>query len=293
MFALYRLLKPLAFSCCLVTRVLILGRMLSLISTAKSPRARRLVARLEMCGLLFAAASSVISCALMWVSSAQSFKAADAYALASRVAGNSTSDDPAFAVAKTNNESSSLWNTHNNLFLLIFYAVYATACVVMAAFVFHTMRSMLQSIEAQKLLLEETSTQDDDQSVEHASRLQVRAQLISINDVADQKSQRLRSVLIKIALNCSVVVVAALFSLWIDSFSVIGGFQPVNPPPPCPSGAKKCDACKSIAVTDRNTSNVTRHTSNITLHTCLPCNTATWLFVKWVNGSSFWLGTHW
>ncbi len=40
-FAVYRLLKPVAFSLSLITRVLVLSRMLSLISSSKSPRLRQ------------------------------------------------------------------------------------------------------------------------------------------------------------------------------------------------------------------------------------------------------------
>ncbi len=69
-------------------------------------------------------------------------------------------------------------------------------------------------------------------------------QLAAINDAADVKAQRLRVVLRKIVLNCSVVVVAAIFSLFIDSVSVVEGTMGETPPPPCPVAADDCDECE-------------------------------------------------
>jgi hypothetical protein len=238
MYSAYRLLKPLAFSFSVVTRVLVLGRMLSLISVAKSARVRRIVARFETCGVLFSAASSAVSCVLMWMSTAQTFQAAGAYALAAAAADNSTARDAALKTASTVANSSSRLNENNNSFLLGFYSVYATVCVLVAAVVFHTLRSMLNSIEQQKLLLDEL---DDSEETK---------QLAVINAVAQEKTLRLRTVLRKVALNCSVVVVAALFSLWIDSFSVVGGLMGQKPPPPCPKDAGECDECEGEVVVE-------------------------------------------
>ncbi len=76
MFAVYRLIKPAAFSLSLITRVLVLARVMSLVSVSRSQRVRRIIARAEVCGLIFAAASSVVSCALMWVSTSYTFQVA-------------------------------------------------------------------------------------------------------------------------------------------------------------------------------------------------------------------------
>ena len=181
MYSAYRLLKPLAFSFSVVTRVLVLGRMLSLISVAKSARVRRIVARFETCGVLFSAASSAVSCVLMWMSTAQTFQAADAYALAAAAADNSTARDAALKTASTLATSSSRLNENNNSFLLGFYSVYATVCLLVAAVVFQSLRSMLHSIEQQKLLLDELDESEETK------------QLSVINAVAQEKTQRLRA----------------------------------------------------------------------------------------------------
>ncbi len=73
-FAVYRLIKPAAFSLSLITRVLVLTRVMSLVSVSRSQRVRRIIERAEVCGLIFAAASSVVSCVLMWVSTSYTFQ---------------------------------------------------------------------------------------------------------------------------------------------------------------------------------------------------------------------------
>jgi hypothetical protein len=236
MFAVYRLFKPLAFSFSLITRVLVLGRMLSLVTVAGSRRQRAIVARIEVFALLIAVASSLVSCGLMWRSTHLTFQAAEAFE-ASAAATSNSSRGISLASAQAIALSSSRMNEANNSFLLAFYSLYATACTAITAVVFHTLRSMLHSIESQKLLLREADMSAD------ASK-----QLVLINEVASQKSQRVRILMQKVVLNCSVVVIAALFSLWIDSFSVVGGLQGPNPPPPCPSDASMCDACERGAV---------------------------------------------
>jgi hypothetical protein len=126
-------------------------------------------------------------------------------------------------------------NELNNSFLLGFYSAYAVACVALAAVVLQSLRAMLRSIDSQKLLLEETGSEDESR------------QLSRINDIADHKAKKVRVIIRKVTLNCGVVVLAALFSLWIDSCSVIGGMQGSVPPPPCPRGAGPCDECEQCS----------------------------------------------
>jgi hypothetical protein len=185
-----------------------------------------------MGGLLFAAASSVTSCVMMWVSAAYTLRAADSFASAAAIINDGAARARALEQAASVALYSSRFNSYNNTFLLVFYSVYATACLVVAAIVFQTLQSLLHSIDSQKILLDET---EDSDASKH---------LVAINDAADLKSRRLRVVLCKVALNCSVVVVAAVFSLFIDSISVVEGLMDVSPPPPCPSGADECDSCE-------------------------------------------------
>jgi hypothetical protein len=87
----------------------------------------------------------------------------------------------------------------------------------------------------------------------------------------------------KVVLNCSVVVIAALFSLWIDACSVAGGLHDSTPPPPCPPSAGECDACELQAAA---------RAAALCL-TPTVCNSNARLVVTWVNRSTFWLGAHW
>ena len=185
-----------------------------------------------MGGLLFAAASSIASCVMMWMSGAYTLQAADSFASAAAIVNDDAGRTRALEQAASIALHSSRVNSYNNTFLLVFYSLYATACLVVAAIVFQTLQTLLLSIYSQKILLDET---EDSDASKH---------LVAINDAADQKSRRLRVVLCKVTLNCSVVVVAAVFSLFIDSISVVEGMMDVSPPPPCPSGADECDSCK-------------------------------------------------
>ena len=164
MYALYRLAKPVSFAFTLVAKVLILSRMLSLISVGRSPRARRAVARVETAGLVFAALSSSVACLTMWVSAAQSFDAAAAFARAADAAtSNITAPSAslaaaakhALAVAASKSELSDEWNSANNSFEVAFYAVYSSSCTAVAAAVFYAMRFMMRNIESQKQLLDD------------------------------------------------------------------------------------------------------------------------------------------
>jgi hypothetical protein len=235
MLAVYRLFKPLAFSFSLITRVLVLGRMLSLVSVAKSARMRVTVARVEVAGLLFAAASSLVSCVLMWRSTQLTFEAASSFSDAAALSSDPSSRNLAFQSASSADvagTSASRMNELNNSFLLGFYSLYAAACVVLAAVVLQNLRAMRRNVDSQKLLLDEIGSEVEMQ------------RLSRINDVVNYKAMKLRIIMRKVVLNCSVVVLAALFSLWIDSFSVAGGLRPTAPPPPCPSGAGICDECE-------------------------------------------------
>jgi hypothetical protein len=278
----YRLLKPLAFSCSLITRVLILGRMLSLVSVARSPRVRKAISRIEVAGLVFAVASSVVSCVLSWRSAAFTFQTAEAYIAASSWAAvnSSSARDAAVQTAVTARTSGNNLDRYNNAFLLGFYSIYAAACIGFTAVVFLTLRTLLRSIESQKLLLDELRTDEDER-------------LAAINQVAEQKSVKVRTVMKKVVMNCCVVVIAALFSIWIDSFSVMDANLPS--PPPCPIDAGICDACEFLALcllvpllfALPHAARASRS------HTFVACNTATWLLMKWVNRSTYWLGIHW
>ena len=232
MLAVYRLFKPLAFSFSLITRVLVLGRMLSLVSVAKSARMRVTVARVEVAGLLFAAASSLVSCVLMWRSTQLTFEAASSFSDAAALSNDPSSRNQSASSADVAGTSASRMNEANNYFLLGFYSLYAAACVVLAAVVLRNLRAMRRNVDSQKLLLDEIGSEVEMQ------------RLSRINDVVNYKAMKLRIIMRKVVLNCSVVVLAALFSLWIDSFSVAGGLRPTEPPPPCPSGAGICDECE-------------------------------------------------
>jgi hypothetical protein len=227
----YRLLKPLAFSFSLVTRVLILGRMLSLVSVTRSSRMRNVVWRVQVAGLIIAVASSIVSCVLMWIATVFTFRSAHAYSVAANVVNSSSSVDLAFRTAISARDFSNYLDRLNNSFLLGFYSIYAAACIVVTAVVFQILRVLLQNVESQKLLLD-------------ALRMPENTKLAAINNVADQKLEKVRTILKKVALNCSVVVIAALFSILIDSFSVMDGNAPS--PPPCPSDANLCDECKVL-----------------------------------------------
>ena len=252
-YALYRLAKPVSFSFTLVAKVLILSRMLSLISLGRSPRARRAVARVEIASLVFAALSSLVACLTMWVSSAQSFDAAAAFARAADAAtSNMTAPSAslaaatkhALAVAASKSELSNEWNSANNSFEVAFYAVYSSSCAAVAAAVFYSMRFMMRSIESQKLLLDDLSMESVGGNCAPEGSWDSK-RLISINDVADRKTRRLRDVMRKIALNCVVVLVTALFGMLFKSLNAAEGVLPSAPPPPCPVTAKACDACES------------------------------------------------
>jgi hypothetical protein len=220
--------KPLAFSFSLVTRVLILGRMLSLVSVVRSHRIRNIFWRVEVAGLIFAVVSSIVSCVLMWMATAFTFRTAEVYYIVSTVVNSSSIIDLTIQSGIAARDFGNYLDRLNNSFLLGFYSIYATACIIISALVFRTLRAMRQNLESQKLLLNELRTPED-------------VQLAAINDVADQKSVKLHQVLKKIVLNCCVVMIAALFSIWIDSFSVMDVNGPS--PPPCPSDANVCDEC--------------------------------------------------
>jgi hypothetical protein len=245
MFAVYRLFKPLAFSFSLITRVLVLGRMLSLVSVAKSRQKRLAAERVEVAGLLFAAASSLASCVLMWRSTQLTFEAASSFSDAA-LSNDPSSRNLAFQSASSAATSAARMNELNNSFLLGFYSLYAAACVALAAVVLQSMRVMLRNIDSQKLLLDEIGSEVE---TERLSR---------INDVVDYKAMKIRITMRKVVLNCGVVVLAALFSLWIDSFSVAGGLQGSTPPPPCPSAAGPCDECEPRAAALNSTRRVPR-----------------------------------
>jgi hypothetical protein len=249
-YALYRLAKPVSFSFTLAAKVLILSRMLSLISVGRSPRARRAVALVESASLIFAALSSLVACLTMWVSAAQSFEAAAAFARAADAATNNITAPSAslaaaaknaLAVAASKSELSNEWNSANNSFEVAFYALYSSSCSAVAAAVFYAMRFMMQNIESQKLLLDDLKLESASGASDGATD---RKRLISINDVAERKARRLRAVMRKIALNCIVVLATALFGMIFKSLNAAEGLQPSAPPPPCPATAKACDSCE-------------------------------------------------
>jgi hypothetical protein len=212
--------------------------MLSLVSVAHSPRIRKVVARIEVAGLVFAIASSAVSCVLSWMSAASTFQTAAAYLAASSLASvnSSLARDAAVQNAVTARTSGTNLDRFNNAFLLGFYTIYATACIGFTVVVFRTLRTLLHSIDSQKLLVDELRAGED-------------VQLAAINEVAEQKSLKVRTVMKKIVMNCCVVVIAALFSIWIDSFSVMDVNLPS--PPPCPVDAGMCDACEIFALSLR------------------------------------------
>jgi hypothetical protein len=212
--------------------------MLSLVSVARSPRIRKAVARIEVAGLVFAIASSAVSCVLSWMSAASTFQTAAAYLAASSWArvNSSSARDAAVQTALTARNSGTNLDRYNNAFLLGFYTIYATACIGFTVVVFRTLRTLLHSIDSQKLLLDELCAAEN-------------VQLAAINEVAEQKSVKVRTVMKKIVMNCCVVVLAALFSIWIDSFSVMDANLPS--PPPCPIDAGMCDACEVFALSLR------------------------------------------
>jgi hypothetical protein len=252
-YALYRLAKPVSFSFTLAAKVLILSRMLSLISVGRSPRARRAVACVETASLIFAALSSLIACLTMWVSAAQSFDAAAAFARAADASTNNISAPSALltaaaknalAVAASKSELSNEWNSANNSFEVAFYALYSSSCSAVAAAVFYAMRFMMQNIESQKLLLHDLKLESVSSASTSASGATDSKRLISINDFAERKARRLRVVMRKIALNCVVVLATALFGMIFKSLNAAEGLQPSAPPPPCPATAKACDSCE-------------------------------------------------
>ena len=90
------------------------------------------------------------------------------------------------------------------------------------------MRALLQSITAQKMLLDDVDTGADNNS-EQARAATDHARLVAINSIADQKSQQLRAVLRKMALNCAVIVIGAVFGV---VFMSLNAAQGVRAPPP-------------------------------------------------------------
>ena len=321
MYAMYRAVKPICFSCLLAAKVLILGRMLSLVSVAKSPRARRLVSRMETAGLIFSAASSTVACVTMWISTSESFATAGAFARAAGADGNATAVAAFLAISKSKLEAANAWNAYNQSFEGVFYAVYSAACVAMTTVVFHTMRALLQNIESQKLLLDSVSEPQTSRESEEANL----ASLVAINDIANQKSQQVRLVLRKIALNCCAIVLGAFFGIIYRVLCTFAGLLPSTPPsPPCPAGASKCDECELMMWLSVHKSRVARctwhttfhpllvtvHTSrgtpqkmshcaasnaphSHTRHTSLSCNTSSWLFLQWIYLSTGWIATQW
>jgi hypothetical protein len=262
-YAWYRIFKPLCFTFTLAAKVLILNRMLSIISVGRSSRARQFFRGAEVCSIVFTALSSLVTCILMFGSSAESFAAAAAFARAADNGSNDTAVKRELAIAVSKGESSTIWNSANNSFEVGFYIIYLVSCAGITAAVFHTMRAMLQSIEAQKLFLDDIAFQNggngDDaaeaqgismQAIEDASRqLSHRSQseqlrLVAINDAADHKSKRLRDLLRKVALNCIVVVITTLFGSIFKAINAAQGMLPSTPPPPCPPSADACDACE-------------------------------------------------
>jgi hypothetical protein len=254
MYAWYRAVKPICFSSLVAAKVLILGRMLSLVSVAKSPRTRQLVSRMETAGVIFAATIATVACVIMWISTSESFATSDAYARAARADGNTTAVADFLAISKSKLESANAWNAYNGSFETFFYAVYTTASVAMTAVVFRTLRTLLQTIESQKLLLDSLSdpTSRESEEANHAS-------LVAINDIANQKSQQLRIVLRKIALNCCAIVLGSFFGIIYLVIVTFSGLLPSTPPsPPCPAAASKCDECELMTGLSVNKSRLTR-----------------------------------
>jgi hypothetical protein len=255
MYALYRVVKPICFSSLVAAKVLILGRMLSLVSVAKSPRTRQLVSRLETAGVIFAAVSSTVACLLMWISTSESFAASAAFARAARADGNTTAVADFLAISKSKLESANAWNAYNGSFESAFYAVYTAASVTMTVVVFRTMRTLLQTIESQKLLLDSVLEPQSSRESEEANI----ASLVAINDIANQKSHQLRIVLRKISLNCCVIVLGSFFGIFYLVLCTFAGLLPSTPPsPPCPAAASKCDECELMMGLSVNTSLVPR-----------------------------------
>jgi hypothetical protein len=189
----------------------------------------------------------------MWVSAVQTFDAAAAFARAADAAANNitapsaslaAAAKDALAVAASKSESSTEWNSANNSFEVAFHALYSSSCAIVTAAVLYTMRSMMRNIESQKLLLDDLRKESFGDACVNDSASVDSKRLISINDVADQKTQRLQAVLRKIALNCVVVLLTALFGMLFMSLNAAQGLQPSTPPPPCPAAAKACDSCE-------------------------------------------------
>ncbi len=262
----YRAVKPICFSSLLAAKVLILGRMLSLVSVAKSPRTRQLVSRMETAGLIFAALSSTVACVLMWISTSESFATSGAFARAAEADGNTTAVADFLAISKSKLESANAWNAYNQSFESVFYAVYTAASVVMTAVVFRTMRALLQNIESQKLLLDSVSEPQTSRESEEANL----ASMVAINDIANQKSQQLRLVLCKMALNCCVIVLGSFFGIFYLVLCTFAGLLPSTPPsPPCPAAASKCDECELMMGSSARKSRVARCTLLIIFHRLL------------------------
>ena len=98
----------------------------------------------------------------------------------------------------------------------------------MTAAVFHTMRALLQNISAQKLLLDDVATGSDNYSDQPRAATE-HSRLVAINGIADQKSQQLRAVLRKMALNCAVIVVGAVFGVVFLSLNAAQGVSAAPP----------------------------------------------------------------
>jgi len=91
------------------------------------------------------------------------------------------------------------------------------------------MRALLQNITAQKMLLDDVDTAADNNS-DQARAATEHSRLVAINSIADQKSQQLRAVLRKMALNCAVIVIGAVFGVVFMSLNAAQGVR--APPPP-------------------------------------------------------------
>jgi hypothetical protein len=177
----------------------------------------------------------------MWGSAWNSFIVVQAYSSAAELQSNTTALSRALTTVSYHIDLSNEWNAWNNFFEASFYLLYSVACAFVSATVFRRMRSLLQNILAQKLLLDDLSKEN---SADTERQSMDGARLIAINVAVDQRSQHIRTVLLKVAINCFVIVITAVYGCVCWSLLAAQGLLPSTPPAPCPAAASVCDNCE-------------------------------------------------
>jgi hypothetical protein len=148
-------------------------------------------------------------------------------------------------------------NGWNNVFNAAVLLSYALASLCMAVFVSLQLSKIIKSVDAQAVLFERLSQgmEVDEVIRRRSSLLRQQQRLVAHNDAVTAKTQRLRTLLLKIRINCIVVALSFIYRAILLIFSV--EFFTGDPSPACGP--------------------------------CGPCQTSFMLISSWVVNSPYWL----